>query len=321
MDNIDNILAKYFSSDLNTEESLIFKEWKKNNPEEFSALESIHKEAKPANFEHLFDVAEGWAETDKKIKGARQTKTVQLKAFRVRQWSIAASIVFLIGLGSIVFMNLNATVNVQTADFAKTIHLDDGSVVVLNKNTELAYPKKFDSQKRTLSLKGEAYFNVASNLEQPFEVSVDNILVTVLGTSFDIKSKEDDYTEVIVKTGKVSVYSEIDSKEVILLPGEKAIYHKNQLVKAPNENNKISEWKTGVLIFEDKPLSQIIIELEKYYKNRIVVEGDISKCYASVVFDKQTLEDALKELQLLFGFEIKENKNNTFTLNHISTCQ
>ena len=68
----------------------------------------------------------------------------------------------------------------------KQISLPDGSSVWLNASSQISYDSKAP---RTLNLEGEAFFDVAKDKEHPFTVETpDNIKITALGTSFNVKS-------------------------------------------------------------------------------------------------------------------------------------
>ncbi len=95
----------------------------------------------------------------------------------------------------------------------KYVQLPDGSSVVLHRNSTLKYPKAFNGDKREVYLTGEAFFEVTKNPEQPFFVYAGELVAKVHGTSFGIKAVADEAKiTVAVKTGKVSVFSENDSR-------------------------------------------------------------------------------------------------------------
>lgn len=307
---IDKILAKHFSNEITPEENLKLSSWKRDNLDEFNSLKTIYEGAELSNYKDLFDVDNGWKEVDAKLTRSKKPKVRKLYPFGIQKWQIAASFLILVTLGYSLFWYFNNPITVQTAQYAKTVYLSDGSIVTLNKNTELVYPRKFNNNKRTLSLKGEAFFEVKPNPNKPFEINVNDVLVTVLGTSFNIKSEANGYAEVVVKTGKVSV--ELKNKKnqkIILKKGEKGIYKSSLLNKEINTNKNFNSWKTGILTFENEPLTSIISQLENYYKTTILIDSKESNCFASITLENQTLDQALKELQLLFGFDIKKNKN------------
>ncbi|WP_062052905.1 FecR family protein [Aquimarina longa] len=315
---IDKILAKHFSNQATPDEELQFSVWKRDNLDEFNSLKTIYDGAKLNNYKDLFDVDNGWKEIDAKLTNTKKPKVKKLNLIKIRKWQIAASFLILVTLGYSLIWYFNNPITVQTTQYAKTVHLTDGSIVTLNKNTTLTYPRKFDNDKRTLSLKGEAFFEVKPNPNKPFEVYVNDVLVTVLGTSFNIKSEVNGYAEVVVKTGKVSVeLKEKKDQKIILEKGEKGIYKSALLNKEINTDKNFNSWKTGVFIFENEPLTSIISQLENYYKTTILIDSKKSNCFASIILENQTLDQALNELQLLFGFDIKKD-NHTIKLSNIN---
>lgn len=69
--------------------------------------------------------------------------------------------------------------------------LEDGSVVFLAKETSIRYPEHFVSDKREVSLQGDAFFDVAKKQKQPFWIDTKEVKIEVLGTAFSVKSVED----------------------------------------------------------------------------------------------------------------------------------
>ncbi len=68
--------------------------------------------------------------------------------------------------------------------------LEDGSVVLLAKETSLLYPKHFIADKREVSLQGNAFFDVAKKQGQPFWIDTEQAKIEVLGTAFSVQSDE-----------------------------------------------------------------------------------------------------------------------------------
>ena len=103
---------------------------------------------------------------------------------------------------------------VQAPLAVKIDTLPDGSVVTINKGSSIAYASEFKGKSRALQLKGEAFFNVAPNKKKPFIISVNDVQITVVGTSFNVKDINGN-TEVVVESGIVHVVkggSSIDLK-------------------------------------------------------------------------------------------------------------
>ena len=89
--------------------------------------------------------------------------------------------------------------------------LPDGSVVWLGANSRLIYPQKFEEDHRSLSLEGQAYFEVAEDSLRPFKITAHQTITQVLGTAFFIKAVPMEVqVEVTVASGRVKFMDEKD---------------------------------------------------------------------------------------------------------------
>ncbi|MEO6220384.1 MAG: FecR family protein [Ginsengibacter sp.] len=125
------------------------------------------------------------------------------------------------------------------------LSLSDGSIVTLTPGSYLQYPGNFKNKDRDVYLQGNAQFSVRRNGQHPFKVHTENIVATVLGTIFNIKSSGDSAIVVELLTGKLQVQIMNDKMEsgqsVLLVANESAVYvrtgnhlYKNLLVKERN---------------------------------------------------------------------------------------
>lgn len=308
MIDIDNILAKHFSKQTSVEEERVLAEWIEAHQEEYAQLKSLMDATHLKDYSDKFDVADGWhdfvANKDLSLREEKNRKG----RFSLSGWRIAASIIVLIGLGALYHLFENRDRMVVANEMMEVV-LNDGTVVTLNRNATLSYPSKFASNKREVTLKGEAFFSVAKDKQRPFTISVDGTKVTVLGTSFNIHSTGDHHVEVVVNTGKVS-FSDSKGRQVILTPGEKGVYQSKQLTKQKNDDSNFMSWKTRVLRFDDASLSYIFDTLAKVHHKKIIQKQDWSGHKATIEFNQQSLEESLNELQLLFNFKVINYKDS-----------
>ena len=87
-----------------------------------------------------------------------------------------------------------------------TIMLSDGTKLVANSRTTLSYPKTFrGAEQREVSIKGEAYLEVAHDAEHPFVVNSGKFKVKVLGTRFNISNYDDSKSSVVLAQGSVEI--------------------------------------------------------------------------------------------------------------------
>lgn len=152
------------------------------------------------------------------------------------------------------------------------IRLSDSTVVLLNSASSLEFPIAFIGGKRSVILKGEAYFEVTKNKHKPFIVSTGGQNVEVLGTRFDITDFEEDGGPITtLLEGKVKVSSGIMS--AMLKPGQQSRLQNNAFAINDIDADQYSAWKDGNFDFEDVPLSLIMHKLGRWYN----FETDYSK--------------------------------------------
>ena len=187
---------------------------------------------------------------------------------------------------------------VNGSDKTMPILLPDSSMVQLEANSRISYPKNFGSgSSRDIYLSGEAFFKIARNPGRPFRVYANKIVTKVLGTSFSVRSFEKDSTiSVTVHTGKVSVYSQDNSDDkgaansnksvgIIVTPNQQLTYQridqKFQKVLIGSPLFVVSDPKPTdhSMVYEDKPVEQVFDQLSKCYGINIVYDNDLlSKC-------------------------------------------
>ena len=145
------------------------------------------------------------------------------------------------------------------------IALSDGTQVWLNSETELEYPTTFSGNTRTVRLKGEAYFKVAHNPENPFIVNVGEIGVKVYGTEFNINTLEKDKIETVLVNGSVNILCQ--GKETPLLPSQMASFTPLTREITISEVNVLSytSWKEGNFMFHNETLETIMEKLSRWY--------------------------------------------------------
>jgi len=146
------------------------------------------------------------------------------------------------------------------------ITLSDGTKIHLNSDSKLEYPTVFNEKERRVYLQGEAYFEVTRNEDRPFIVCTGVTEIKVLGTEFNINSRNPESVRTTLVSGKVTLKSE-KMEEVQLKPGFTAIM--NPVTGALDINEKDIQcyigWKTGNYLFESTSLSDILNELAIWY--------------------------------------------------------
>jgi transmembrane sensor len=280
-------------------------------------LKILWADSHVAPHQQLFFADKTWGKVASQISFGEQSSLPLVKRRKTSYWLAAASIIAIISIALFFYATSSITLSTQLAEI-KNITLSDGTLVTLNENSRLRYPRYFLS-KRNIELEGEAFFEVKHDAERPFKVQTKQFLVNVLGTSFLVKSLENTIT-VNVKSGKVAVKNRLSKDQLTLLGGEGARLVSGALQKQPLRDENYLAWKTKELSFTDIPLGEVFRTLENYYHVRITTDGtNPLNCKVTTKFKNETLEAVLKELELLFGFSHK-TKDNTVSISAI-TCR
>ncbi len=194
------------------------------------------------------------------------------------------------------------------------IMLPDGTKVTLNSASTITYDSNYGVQDRTIRIEGEAFFEVVPDKEHPFRVVSSNVVTTALGTSFNVRSFENESSlNISLLTGKVKVtrIGEQDmNKEHLLSPGEGLIITKNsgEIEKIQVDPLKVYGWKDGILVFKDNDLTEVISTLERWFDVKIQVIGQPEKSWrADGKFNNETLEQVLQGLSFTYDMEFLIN--------------
>jgi transmembrane sensor len=284
---------------------------RRSNPKVYKELLELFKETNAGDLP-AFDPEGEWKDLRTMIKieeASRPENNV-----RLFPWFARAAAAILIILGVIYVYNrppspadqlVMQTMASSGNNAQKQVQLPDGTTVFLNKGSELLYPDIFDQNAREVYLKGEAFFDVAHNREQPFVVHADISKTTVLGTSFNLRAygTEDDIRLTVV-SGKVAFTLTDDREKVIVAPGNMAKLDRNsrQILQGVNPDLNFLSWKTHELRFDDCPLEELIMVLGRHYAVDIRLDNASTRnCRFSGDFKDTELDNTLKIITKAIG--------------------
>ena len=196
--------------------------------------------------------------------------------------------------------------------------LSDGTFVLLNPESELTYPVKFDSTSvREVTLRGEGYFEVTKSSNR-FVVNTDNMKLQVYGTTFNVISRDNLPDEAVLVEGVVGITpkNSSDGKETVLHPGDKSSVDKlGQVSVTQTDLAEYTAKRNGYILFNGKTIKQVISSLELYYdvhflvKNGAVLEKEeyvfSIKQYASLREALDVIEFVSDVKFLIEGKEVK----------------
>lgn len=303
-----DLIVSYLRGEASEEDVRFLEEWVK---------------ADPANEEQFRAYARTWSHLEHDRIGAetdldaewrrfqfvtRRPQPVVRKNFFVR----IAALILLFAIPSFVAYRyfVSASDIILTAENTpREVTLPDGSSVTLNAGSTLEYPEMFRGDERTVTLTGEAYFSVVHDAEKPFTVIGKEVVVTVLGTQFNVNTEaEKGRMEVVLTEGSVSLALRNHTTEpLMLIPGERGVIPADMsgISKSMNEDPNYMAWKTHRFVFADVPLAKVVTTLSAAYHTPIsLTMGQTGSCRITAVFDKQSLESVLKVLKATLNLQV-----------------
>ena len=234
--------------------------------------------------------------------------------FRRSLWpkfAIAASLVILMGITGILRF-YKQTVECLPGKHLSVI-LPDGSDVELNAGSELAYFPYWWRFSRHLELDGEAFFNVRKG--KRFEVVSERGKTRVLGTSFNVLSRDDQY-QVACFSGNVKVVSRDHKNSVILEPNQLVILDESGklLVQDSEESFRSFNLRENSFIFTTVPLNEVLREIERQYNVSIDTPEIFDYSYTGNFERFESVEMVLNLVCKPFGLIFVELSENHYRI-------
>jgi transmembrane sensor len=331
----DELLARFLSDEASDTEMAEVESWigqSAGNRAVFNNSRDIMQKARLLYHTRKFDPAAAWEKIspalEKSGRVVKMEKPDSFISFRRRFMRIAAAVLMALMLGTVGFYF--GFRQQKTAVFTEVISnekqvlydvtLPDGTVVALNYNSKLRYPKQFSGKLRKVSIEGEAFFEVKPDASRPFVISAGNARIKVLGTSFNVCARLGDKTvEVTVETGKVQVgcleLAQQPCHNLILTPGEKGVLFTsdNELKKSLNENPNVTAWKTHDLVFHKTRLEEVINNLKNVYHADIQLsDPSFNDLVLTAHFNNQSIDFILEVIRLTFNLELSTQNGQYF---------
>ena len=311
---------KHLLGEASPEEEQAVIEWMKESEthqEYYNQFKRIWDQSKALASGSNVDVNKAWERFQNKVAGKNESVKILKSSF---SWlRVAASIILIAGLGITLFMLVNKNTEpkemvAQTGQNVLIDTLSDGSVITLNKRSTVTYPSKFKGNTRAIALKGEAFFNVAPDKKKPFIISVNDVQVSVVGTSFNIKS-ENGNTEVVVETGIVQVTK--SGKTVELNAGEKIIMPANDssATKEKVSDKLYNYYRSKEFVCDETPLWKLVQVLNEAYDSKIIIgRKELNDKRITTIFYNESLEKILEIIHLTFDITVIKKEDGQIIL-------
>jgi transmembrane sensor len=298
-------IKNWFSNihDFNEVKQFLFEQWNELNKQ---------KDTDEKSLQHIYEKIEYRILLEEKIELKKR------KLWNFYRQVAAILLIPVIAFTVLYYLNVNSYrdlnkgwVEINSPKGARTeFSLPDGSKGWLNSGSKLKYQPTF-LKTRTVELTGEAYFSVKHN-NSVFTVSVVDMDIRVLGTQFNVSAyPQDDFTEVVLATGKVEVKGKNCDLQQMLLPDHKLTFISDDFkYKLQQVDTKLyTAWKEGFLKLDNETLAQAVNRIERWYNVNIIIEDEVLKSYRfKATFQDELLEEVLRLIAITtpIDYEIKK---------------
>ncbi|TSJ43751.1 DUF4974 domain-containing protein [Mucilaginibacter corticis] len=318
---LKRLAQKYFAGTASTEEKQMLHQWyDETNNGWVETVDTNTTETEQQLKQRIF------RDLQKRMMLEKAEPKVISRSFNVKRllWQ-AASVAAILIIGFFVIRpadhkEITAEKHIVSAPANKVISvvLPDGSKVWLNAGSVFKYPKTFSAKVREVELsEGRAFFDIKHMDDHPFVVKTKNLNVTVLGTSFDVRSyKREGTTKVSVVTGKVGITipSQPAKPAIMLVAREEVIINPatKYLVKEPVRESVVNLWCKNVLVFDQENLANVFKAIEKKYNTKISVDNkDLLNERISITLGNQRLDTIMEILSFTKHFNYKMANDST----------
>lgn len=309
----DELLIKYLLKESSEDENTAVKNWLAEdaaNEVYYLQFEKIWNAGKNLAVKTEIDEEQAWQRFKERTAAVKKEATVH--PLNKYLWiKVAAMITLVAGIwfGYNLFNPVSYT-DITAKNQIITDTLPDGSEITLNKNSEISYASNFTRNRSVRLKKGDVFFNVAHDKSRPFVIDADQVSVTVVGTSFNVKHQTGE-TEVNVESGIVRV--SVGKEEVELHRGEKVlIRNKNpELLKEKNTDQVYNYYHSGEIIANNTPILKVITILKDVYGVEIKTDDPAinNMTVTTTLPIKYSLDENLKTLRETMDLKVTRNGN------------
>ncbi len=278
-------------------------------------------------FEHMTEIWDAIAQVD--VGGMpRPVDREPLDRFdhpkRRLDFALVAACALVIALGVAWFVMMDGTYSTGIGE-QRIVNLDDGSRIHLNSATTIDVDIGRTARRLRL-VRGEAFFDVAKDPTRPFIVTAGEHSVTALGTSFVVRFDPHRLAVTLVE-GRVAVAEQGVVKDdntpvrslqsgaseagniVVLEPGERVTFPEggSATIDLPRAD-ATAAWRRGEVVLNDTPLSDAVVEMNRYQRQQIVLEGDdLGRLPISGIYRAGNNEDFANAVAVVYGLEVIRN--------------
>lgn len=313
-EHIEELIGKVLSGEASEKERSELNLWLNEDETHrryFRQLEMIFNKSGALKEWQEFDTDEAWLKVKSKL-GARQIRMAPQKSYAA-YWQIAASVVLLIGIGVFSWFRFFAPrdqVAITAIESSIEESLPDGTRIVVNKGSTLSYTYQPVNNRRVVVLEGEAHFDI-NNKEESFLIETGDLFIRDIGTVFNVNAyPQRETTEVIVEEGEVELFTK-DNPGIRVSAGETGVYNRKTgtFAKLAVVDENALAYKTGVFVFRDAPLDDVLISINEVYEKKLrLTNPALGKCRITVTFRNEKIDVIASIISETLKFTLTETE-------------
>ena len=267
-------LARYLAGEASSDDRAQVDTWAGSDPARAAELARMQAVWRPAEAAGTWDTNRAWARISPQLDSA--VAVVPIGRRPLVRWLAAAAVLGAVGAGGWFGLSERTVVFQTAVGERREITLEDGSRVTLAPATRLDVKPGFGKPDRELTLRGRAWFEVTHDEARPFRVQVGQTQVEDLGTEFEIDASAAGVL-VSVMSGSVAIRTG-SSSAVTLGPKDVARVDQTGQSQVAHEVavEKFLAWRHGTLAFENRPVGQVLRELERWHEIDFVASDDVT---------------------------------------------
>lgn len=311
---------------LNAEEQAAFDHWASADPRNARAFEEA------LAVWSSIDAISGAPE----LIGYRAEAVEALRQVNARRWSrgmplgwrwplvVAACLAFVV-LAALFYIDRHSTHYETDIGERRVILLTDGSRLTLDAASHVDV--RLTKEKRSIELlAGRAKFDVAHDPLRPFSVRTNNHVTVATGTTFSVELLPNE-VRVVLYEGEVEIINQPDKSApprnlrtpdaeaasappppaLTLQPGKEfiasTVSKASRVIEA--DMMRSQSWESGLLIFEGEPLALAAERMNRYAKERIVIQDRHAASYGvSGVFEAGNSEAFVEGVTTLYPIQV-----------------
>lgn len=257
------------------------------------------------------DKEKAWTSINKQIYN--NVKSISIPLNRVYQFAVVI-LILIVGAFSVYIMTTKAEKPVvfqyAALNGKSKVMLPDGSYVWLAPHSEIAYTNVFNPTNREIVVKGKAYLEVQKDSIHPFIVKVDQSVIKVYGTSFNINDMSQSLS-VSLLSGKISFQSDEDATPVYVKPGQSLTLDKftRDVIVEDADVNFEALWAQDKLKVEEMSLGDVVKYLNQWYDAEITLSPELQGQYKyTFTITTEQLDEILRMMARINPMEITYDK-------------